>query len=187
MLIMKRFRWSMIFEISMHTLVRILMISFLNLYLMNWTSMCLLMTNMGLTRSLVDLLPVFFQWYDQLPQHGHQNSRPRCKPQHLEPSSQLRIMLLRGLLCYGNTLNKWGPRYPNPHLYLWTTWVWYWTRRILVAPWTRKTWRLATILLGIMFLTMLWRWGRYTIAIFFQTYSSNPLQAMISMGFNMSA
>ena len=58
--IMIRFRWTMILEISMHTLVSICIIIFLNLYLMNCTSMFIWMPTMGMTRSLVDRKLFFF-------------------------------------------------------------------------------------------------------------------------------
>ena len=74
------------FVISMHTLVRRLMIIFLNLYWMNWKSVYLWILNMGTTRSLVDQSLGCIKWQDKHPQHGHQKSRPWCKPQHLVSS-----------------------------------------------------------------------------------------------------
>ena len=44
----------MILEISMHTLVRRLVISLLNLYLISWKSMCLWVPTMVTTRPLLD-------------------------------------------------------------------------------------------------------------------------------------
>ena len=161
------------------------MSSLLKLSLKNWTFMCLWILTMGTTRSLVYHSLRCFQWWDQDLQHGHPNTRILFKTQHLVPSSQQWRRLPRSQLWFDTTLDQCVSRYQNIHLYLWTTWVWFWTRLILLSPWTIKLWHLATILLGSMLLSMLWRWGRYTPDTILQTHSPNPWWEIISIDFTM--
>ena len=129
---------------------------------MNWISMCLWMPTMGTTRSLGNLSLGCSWWWDQHPQHGYINTRLRWKPQLLVPSWQLWRRLSRSLLCSNITFIQMGTKVCKP------TSIFLDNMSVVLnvtnpgITLKNKPLRLATILLGIILITIFCRWGIYT-------------------------